>query len=80
MNHTHPGHQVHWKVVAIQRVPASHPAVSYWLYWVRVCVKVNGWSLGAGVRVYVRVGGHFRECGCEFVRVGHDSEALIIMP
>ena len=35
-------------------------------------MKVNGWSLGAGVRVYVRVGGHFRECGCEFVCVGHD--------
>ena len=35
-------------------------------------MKVNGWSLGAGVRVHVRVGGHFRECGCKFVCVGHD--------
>ena len=39
-------------------------------------MKVNGWSLQgcrfSGVRVYVRVGGHYRKCGCECVCVGHD--------
>ena len=34
--------------------------------------KVSAWGLDGRVRVYVRVGGHFREFGCECVCVGRD--------